>query len=342
MSIVNFSIYGIYEYYAGAGAGAGAGLVTCDTGHRTGLIHRTMYFPHQGDDEICGIIAGCERIVILLQQTIDTINLFQRDIQPRIHAAGKPYIIISCMDDAAFPVEVAMGVYSSPLLRHWFAVNLASGMATPNYKSISRNITGIPYGIDLWTLSARSMWANTPMSSAYTQDRHLTRLRESAVYFSKRSSSSSSSSSSSPTIYINFHFNIDGDGCAERLEAFHTIPRELMSIEVSQVNRYDTWGAYTQHAFVASPRGNGLDTIRTWEALMLGCIVIVRRIPGAPMIEELYTGLPVVVVDRWSDLSRDLLEQILSEYSLRTFTYEKLTTEYWIRRIDDAFDDDAR
>ena len=75
---------------------------------------------------------------------------------------------------------------------------------------------------------------------------------------------------------------------------------------------------------------------------MLGCIVIVRRIPGAPMIEELYTGLPVVVVDRWSDLSRDLLEQILSEYSLRTFTYEKLTTEYWIRRIDDAFDDDAR
>ena len=325
MSIVNFSIYGIYEYYAGAGAG----LVTCDTGHRTGLIHRTMYFPHQGDDEICRIITGCDRAIVILQQTIDTIHLFQRDIQPRIHTAGKPYIIISCMDDATFPDEVVAGAYSSrPLLRHWFAVNL-------RIPSTHKKITGIPYGIDLWTLASRSMWANTPMSSAYTQDRHLTRLRESAVHFSKRTVSPPSQS-----IYINFHFNIDGDGCSERLDALHTIPRDLMSIEVSQVNRYDTWGAYTQHAFVASPRGNGLDTIRTWEALMLGCIVIVRRIPGAPMIEELYTGLPVVVVDRWSDLSRDLLEQILSEYSLRTFTYEKLTTEYWTRIIDDAFDDD--
>ena len=327
MSIANFSIYGLYEYYAG--------LVTCDPGGRTGLIHRTMYFPHQSDDEIARIIAGYDRLVILLQQTVRTIvELFQHDIQPRLHAAGKPYVVISCMDDATFPAEVVESVTKtcSPLFRHWFAVNISGhgDVAAP------RNITGIPYGIDLWTLASRSMWANTPMSSVYTQDRHLTRLRESAVHFSKRVAPSSPSS---PSIYINFQFNIDGDGCAERLDAFHTIPRDLMSVEVSQINRYDTWGAYTQHAFVASPRGNGLDTIRTWEALMLGCIVIVRRIPGAPAIEELYTDLPVVVVDRWSDISRDFLVQILSEYSLRTFNYKKLTTEYWTHRIDAAFDD---
>ena len=330
MSIANFSIYGLYEYYAG--------LVTCDPGGRTGLIHRTMYFPHQSDDEIARIIAGYDRLVILLQQTVRTIvELFQHDIQPRLHAAGKPYVVISCMDDATFPAEVVESVTKtcSPLFRHWFAVNISGHGCV----SAPRNITGIPYGIDLWTLASRSMWANTPMSSAYTQDRHLTRLRESAVHFSKRVAPSSPSSPSSPSIYINFQFNIDGDGCAERLDAFHTIPRDLMSIEVSPVNRYDTWGAYTQHAFVASPRGNGLDTIRTWEALMLGCIVIVRCIPGAPAIEELYTDLPVVVVDRWSDISRDLLVQILSEYSLRTFNYKKLTTEYWTHRIDDAFDD---
>jgi len=338
MSIANFSIYGLYEYYAAAR------LVTCDPGGRTGLIHRTMYFPHQSDDEISGIIAGYDRLVILVQQPERTIvELFQHDIQSRLHAAGKPYVVISCMDDATFPAEVAESVTKtcSPLFRHWFAVNIDGygygygGVATP--PSTHKNITGIPYGVDLWTLASRSMWANTPMSSAYTQDRHLTRLRESAVHFSKRAAAAAASSS--PTIYINFQFNIDGDGCAERLEAFHTIPRDLMSIEVSPVNRYDTWGAYTQHAFVASPRGNGLDTIRTWEALMLGCIVIVRRIPGAPAIEELYTDLPVVVVDRWSDISRDFLDQILSEYSLRSFNYKKLTTEYWICRIDNAFDD---
>ena len=327
---MNFSVYGIYDYYAGASS------LTCGTGRtgrtgRTGLIHRTMYFPHQGDNEICRIISLYDRFVVILQQTIVTINLFQRDIQPRIHAANKPYVIISCMDDAAFPDEVVAdtGVYSSPLFRHWFAINIRGCVCN------SKKISGIPYGIDLWTLAARTMWTNTPMSSAYAQDRHLTRLRESAVHFSKRSSGPSSDP---PRIYINFHFNIGGDGCAERLEAFYTIPRDLVSIEVSQVNRYDTWGAYTQHAFVASPRGNGLDTIRTWEALMLGCIVIVRRIPGAPAIEELYTDLPVVVVDRWSDITRDLLDRILSEYSHRTFKYQKLTTEYWTHRVDASFD----
>jgi hypothetical protein len=111
-----------------------------------------------------------------------------------------------------------------------------------------------------------------------------------------------------------------------------------MNIERRRVNRYETWGAYTQNVFVASPRGNGLDTIRTWEALMLGCIVIVQRIPGSPVIEELYADLPVVIIDRWSDLSRDFLDRILSEYSRRTFRYEKLTMHYWIDRIEAAFE----
>jgi hypothetical protein len=112
-----------------------------------------------------------------------------------------------------------------------------------------------------------------------------------------------------------------------------------MNIERRRVNRYETWGAYTQNVFVASPRGNGLDTIRTWEALMLGCIVIVRRLPDAPVIEELYADLPVVIIDKWSDITRDFLSQILSEYSKRTFNYEKLTMQYWINRIEAAFDE---
>jgi len=324
--IVNFSAYGIYEYYSN----------TSNAGKRTGIIHLTMYFPNQDASEVARIITQYDRFIIIIQQNSYAFELFKRDIQPRIHELNKKYVIITCMDDATFPDEVfssssdtdtdtdadAFITFCSPLLCHWFAINCRT--------IHSKNITGIPYGIDLWTLAARSMWANTPISSSYTQDRHLTQLRESTVHFSKRTDR---------RIYINFHFNINGYGCDERLEAFHTIPHDVRSVEVSPVNRYETWGAYTQHVFVASPRGNGLDTIRTWEALMLGCIVIVRRIPGAAAIEELYTDLPVVVVDRWSDISRDFLDRILSEYSNRTFKYQKLTMEYWTRRIDAAFDD---
>jgi hypothetical protein len=125
----------------------------------------------------------------------------------------------------------------------------------------------------------------------------------------------------------------------ERLEALFTIPRDLVYIQETPLNRYDTWGAYTQHVFVASPRGNGLDTIRTWEALMLGCIVIVRRIPGhrVSLLEELYRDLPVVIIDHWFSITRDFLDQILSEYAQRTFRYEKLGMSYWIDQIEAAF-----
>lgn len=323
----NFSVSGIYEYYSGGGARPGA---------KTGFIHRTMYFPHQDHDEIARVISQHARFVVVIQQNEYAVSLFQRDIQPQLHTANKPYVIITGMDDYTFPHEVVGSFFiaassaSSPLFRRWFATNCL------DRNLLSNKITPIPYGIDYWTLSARKSWTNTPMASAYTQDRHLSRLRDSAVHFSRRARTATAP----PRIYINFQFNMDGNGNSERLLAYNTIPRDLMSIQETPINRYDTWGAYTQHVFVASPRGNGLDTIRTWEALMLGCIVIVRRIPGAGgcVLEELYHDLPVVIIDHWSDLTRDFLDRILSEYAQRTFRYEKLGTSYWIERIEAALD----
>jgi hypothetical protein len=327
----NFSISGIYEYYSGRGPGA-----------KTGFIHRTMYFPHQDPDEIARVISHHARFVVVIQQNEYAVSLFQRDIQPQLHAANKPYVIITGMDDSTFPHEVVGSFFitsssssssASPLFRRWFATNCLHLNLLPN------KITPIPYGIDYWTLSARKSWTNTPMSSAHTQDRHLSRLRASAVHFSKRGDATATATAA-PRIYINFQFNMDGNGNSERLLAYNTIPRDLMSIQETPLNRYDTWGAYTQHVFVASPRGNGLDTIRTWEALMLGCIVIVRRIPGGEgecVLEELYRDLPVVIIDHWFSITRDFLDRILSEYAQRTFRYEKLWMSYWIERIEAAF-----
>jgi hypothetical protein len=319
----NFSMYGIYDHY------------NAHSGDETGILHITMYFPPDGDaEDIARIIQTYSRFVILIQQNKKAVRIFQRDIQPLIHTANKPYVIVSCMDDATFPEDVVTPeTFSSPLLRHWFATNCR---ARPSWSGVclSSTVTPIPYGIDYWTLTMRTMWANTPMASAHTQDRYLSRLRESAVHFSKRGTATATAP---PRIYINFQFNLDGNGYSERLLAYNTIPRDLMYIQETPLNRYDTWGAYTQHVFVASPRGNGLDTIRTWEALMLGCIVIVRRIPGGCVLEELYQDLPVVFIDRWSSITRDFLDRILSEYAQRTFRYEKLGTSYWIDRIEAAF-----
>ena len=330
--IQNFSISGFYEHYGSHGSYPGS---------KTGFIHRAMYFPHQDNAEIKRVISNHERFIVLIQQNEYAVSLFQRDIQPILHAENKPYVIITSMDDMTFPDSVVGTFFhtlspSSALCRRWFAINCRDKLLPEN------KITPIPYGIDYWTLASRKSWTNTPMASACAQDRHLSQLRNSAVHFSKRIGASSSPNL---RIYINFQFNLDGNGGAERFAAYQTIPRELMSIQEEPCNRYDTWGAYSQHIFVASPRGNGLDTIRTWEALIMGCIVIVRRLSdthaSTTVMEELYADLHIVIIDKWSDITSDFLDRILSEYAQRTFRYNKLTMEYWIREIEAAFDTDV-
>jgi len=77
--------------------------------------------------------------------------------------------------------------------------------------------------------------------------------------------------------------------------------------------------------FVLSPRGNGIDCHRTWEALYLGSIPIVKTSD----LDPLYEGLPVVIVKDWSIITEEFLEKTYSEMLLIYFNFEKLVTEYW-------------
>lgn len=52
--------------------------------------------------------------------------------------------------------------------------------------------------------------------------------------------------------------------------------------------------------YVLSPPGNGFDCHRTWEAIYLGCIPIVKR----EFWPFCHLKLPVLVLDDWSDISR--------------------------------------
>jgi len=70
------------------------------------------------------------------------------------------------------------------------------------------------------------------------------------------------------------------------------------------------------HHFVLSPRGNGLDCYRTWEALALGVIPIVKR--NGPF-DRMYENMPVLLVNRWEDVTLDLLMCTLKEWRHRRF-----------------------
>eukprot|EP00581_Thalassiosira_minuscula_P011257 CAMPEP_0183725922 /NCGR_PEP_ID=MMETSP0737-20130205/21903_1 /TAXON_ID=385413 /ORGANISM="Thalassiosira miniscula, Strain CCMP1093" /LENGTH=356 /DNA_ID=CAMNT_0025957093 /DNA_START=32 /DNA_END=1099 /DNA_ORIENTATION=- len=61
-----------------------------------------------------------------------------------------------------------------------------------------------------------------------------------------------------------------------------------------------------QYKFMLSPRGVGLDCYRTWEALYLGMIPVVKT----STLDSMYQGLPVLIVDEWSDLTPELLHGV--------------------------------
>lgn len=125
--IKNFSIYGIYEYYSCGGPGT-------LPGSKTGFLHRCMYLRNQERSETEHIINTHSRFVILIQQNEYAMFLFQIEIQPLLHAANKPYVIVTCMDDPTFPEKVVGSFLNTitengrhkpefKLFRHWFTTN---------------------------------------------------------------------------------------------------------------------------------------------------------------------------------------------------------------------------
>jgi hypothetical protein len=88
--------------------------------------------------------------------------------------------------------------------------------------------------------------------------------------------------------------------------------------------------AYSQVAFVLSPHGRGLDCYRTWEALLMGAIPIVKRSP----LDPLFDGLPVVIVDDWSEITESALVTWLDKFSNGWDDVDdRLTLNYWALRI---------
>ncbi|MBU3729146.1 MAG: hypothetical protein FGM37_07865 [Phycisphaerales bacterium] len=87
-----------------------------------------------------------------------------------------------------------------------------------------------------------------------------------------------------------------------------------------------------EHKFMLCPRGNGIDTHRMWEALCCGVIPVVERHFTHTPLEGL---LPVLAVDSFSEVTEALLEDTWGALQQRTWQWEALGAEWWMRRIRD-------
>jgi hypothetical protein len=131
------------------------------------------------------------------------------------------------------------------------------------------------------------------------------------------------------TALANFHLRMTHPARRATLAAVQGLPG--VELQPKRVPTELLWVRHANYAFEISPRGNGLDCHRTWEALLLRTIPIVLTSP----LDPVYAGFPVVVVEDWREVTPQAMERWRDEHrdGFTRAMFERLTIGWWAERI---------
>jgi hypothetical protein len=256
----------------------------------------------------------CEGDLVWVRST--ALPEFCAQILPRIRAR---FALLSGDEDWSIPTHFARAheIIANKYVACWFTQNLDGAEAV-------EKLFPLPIGIDFHTISNRRKWGH-PRATPQEQEAELQRLRVAMPASADRL----------PRVHADFHFNRhEGATHGETRAAVEALLRSNPSVYFApkKLPRLELWREKTRYAFVVSPRGGGLDCHRTWESLALGNIVIVKRSP----LDALYRGLPVVIVDRWEEITQSNLQRWQAQHGAAFAapeTQQRLTNRYWIDRV---------
>ena len=138
-----------------------------------------------------------------------------------------------------------------------------------------------------------------------------------------------------------FHFN------QKFIPNFREIPDRLVAYELlkdspscefvkHRIPQVECWRMHDRFAFELSPHGKGLDCFRTWEALALGCVPIVKASSLDPLYED--EAFPVVIVQSFSEVTPENLQRWHHEHAdaFGPDLFKKLSNDYWVERIKET------
>lgn len=139
-----------------------------------------------------------------------------------------------------------------------------------------------------------------------------------------------------PKMYVNFNINTNR---AERIAALNACQQIGSACTIRLSQNGDDYQRYLDdiqsHVAVISPPGNGLDCHRTWEALYLGVVPIMKRIPSIDSMR-----LPILMISDWEVLKTPevLTMSIIYNSSILEDKeeYTALSMSYWKDRINNA------
>lgn len=254
---------------------------------------------------------------------------FTKEVLPYV---SNPFVLVISDGDESFPTDIKEKDFSveklvdNPNIIHIFAQNC-------DYHGSSQKISPLPIGMDFHTIAYKSPhggWGETgsPLEQEFLLKTILNTLKPTEF----RKKRAFVDFQLSDTMHGEFNrylqFGEDRTSIFKRL-----LPTGLIEFS-GFMRRSKLWKTKGEYAFSISPHGNGLDSHRTWEDLVLGCIVIVKT----SILDSLYEGLPVVIVKDWNEITDENLTLWLKQYkgafSNPSFR-KKLTNQFWLKKIQE-------
>ena len=239
----------------------------------------------------------------------DGLVYFAQQILPKIH---QDFVLVS--GDSDLPINTnSLGdnldrLIQSPHLLSWFAQNR-------DYDH--PKLYSLPIGINLHNLWSNPLEWGGGFILPSMQEQQLLNITEGAPELSARKHQ----------IFCNWHFSIDR---ADRKDCYELIDKSVCYFQPEPRPMVETWGLQSQYQFVLSPHGAGLDCHRTWEAMLLGCIVIVKT----AKLNDLFSELPIIAVNDWREISPAFLDQAIISIQQKMLDRKSLFMPYWKERLE--------
>lgn len=250
------------------------------------------------------IQADSKQIFPTIYVPSDGLSYFAEHVLGKINA---PFILVT--GDSDLPInETTLGGNLEKLLSNlklisWFCQN-----RNANHPKLF----SLPIGINIHNLWSNPLeWGGGFILPAM-QELQLKTIAEEALPFFYRT----------PKIFCNWHFSIDR---ADRKQCLEKIDHSICYFQEKPLPMWESWELQSQFQFVLSPHGAGLDCHRTWEALILGCVPIIKK----SLIDDLFSDLPVIIVSDWDEIHPEFIGRSMTVLQGKKWNTEKLYMLYW-------------
>ena len=269
--------------------------------------------PISSSDHIDGDLLANHRPGGTIYVCTDAIENFITNFLPHI---SHSFILLTGDSDRAITdqyieSEQIQRLISSEYLINWYAQNNISHHGSVRY---------LPIGLDYHTMWERPGFWGIAKISPMAQEHLLLDIAARSPALGNRY----------PLAYCNW--SIDNLHKGDRQECLDRIDREVCYFEQYVVPRASTWSRQAECAYVLSPEGFGVDCHRTWEALALGCIPIIKR----NAISNQFENLPVLLVQDWHEITSQTLIDYYHHIKNKTFNFSTLFLKYWLNLVGES------